>query len=160
MFFLKTLSVLKATGDDDSRMFYLKRMEVVATMFIQKKRVLVTRRPPNKSLADLWEFPGGKVKEGESDLEAARRELREELGIRVTDVGPVDLSVADPGSDFVIEFLPVAIEGMTAQRLLDDGDIVTCGSGSVFALRRGVLSGGELAVDVESVYTADLALWC
>lgn len=51
------------------------------------------------------------MKEGESDLEAARRELAEELGVHVTDVGPVELSVQDPGSDFVIEFLAVSIEG-------------------------------------------------
>ena len=49
--------------------------------------------------------------DGESDLEAARRELLEELDVHVTEVGPVELSVKDPGSDFVIEFLPVTIQG-------------------------------------------------
>ncbi len=51
------------------------------------------------------------MKEGESDLEAARRELAEELGVEVTGVGPVEFSVRDPGSDFVIEFLSVTIQG-------------------------------------------------
>ena len=69
------------------------------------------RRPFHKRHGGLWEFPGGKVGDGESDLEAARRELKEELDVVVTEVGPVELSVADPGSDFVIEFLPVEIEG-------------------------------------------------
>jgi len=51
------------------------------------------------------------VKDGETDLEAARRELLEELGVHVTEVGPVERSVKDPGSEFVIEFLPVSIQG-------------------------------------------------
>jgi len=51
------------------------------------------------------------VKDGESDLEAARRELKEELGVHVQEVGSVEFSVRDQGSEFVIEFLPVIIEG-------------------------------------------------
>ena len=44
-------------------------------------RVLVAQRPPGKSMAGLWEFPGGKVAEGETPEAALIRELREELGI-------------------------------------------------------------------------------
>ena len=44
-------------------------------------RVLLAQRPEGKSLAGLWEFPGGKVHEGESPEYALVRELREELGI-------------------------------------------------------------------------------
>jgi 8-oxo-dGTP diphosphatase len=46
-------------------------------------RVLVQQRPPGKSMAGLWEFPGGKVDPGEAPAEALVRELHEELGIRV-----------------------------------------------------------------------------
>jgi len=46
-------------------------------------RILLTRRPEGKPLAGLWEFPGGKVKEGETPEEALIRELREELTITV-----------------------------------------------------------------------------
>ena len=44
-------------------------------------RVLVAQRPPGKSMAGLWEFPGGKVAPGETPEAALIRELREELGI-------------------------------------------------------------------------------
>lgn len=44
-------------------------------------RVLLAQRPPGKSLAGLWEFPGGKVESGESPEAGLIRELKEELGI-------------------------------------------------------------------------------
>lgn len=44
-------------------------------------RVLITQRPEGKSMAGLWEFPGGKVEPGESPEAALIRELTEELGI-------------------------------------------------------------------------------
>jgi 8-oxo-dGTP diphosphatase len=44
-------------------------------------RVLIARRPEGKAMAGLWEFPGGKVHEGETPEAALIRELGEELGI-------------------------------------------------------------------------------
>ena len=46
-------------------------------------RVLLTRRPEGKPMAGLWEFPGGKVHDGETPEAALIRELQEELGISV-----------------------------------------------------------------------------
>ena len=48
-------------------------------------RVLVQQRPEGKAMAGLWEFPGGKVEEGESLEQSLIRELREELDIDVTE---------------------------------------------------------------------------
>ena len=46
-------------------------------------QVLITQRPEGKSLAGLWEFPGGKVEAGQTPEAALVRELKEELGIEV-----------------------------------------------------------------------------
>lgn len=48
-------------------------------------RVLIAKRPEGKQLAGLWEFPGGKVEPGERPEAALIRELREELGIEVSE---------------------------------------------------------------------------
>lgn len=48
-------------------------------------RVLVCRRPANKSWAGWWEFPGGKVEAGETPEATVLRELREELAVSVVD---------------------------------------------------------------------------
>jgi A/G-specific adenine glycosylase len=46
-------------------------------------RILVARRPEHGLLAGLWEFPGGKIRAGETPRECAARELREELGVTI-----------------------------------------------------------------------------
>jgi mutator protein MutT len=74
-------------------------------------RLLVCERPAHKRHGGFWEFPGGKVEPGESDLDAVRRELREELDVDVVYIAPAEFSTLDPGSPFLIVFLPVEIGG-------------------------------------------------
>jgi 8-oxo-dGTP diphosphatase len=57
-------------------------------------RVLLAQRPAGKSMAGLWEFPGGKVQPGETPEAALIRELKEELDIDVTEACLAPLSFA------------------------------------------------------------------
>jgi len=59
-------------------------MTVVAAALVGPNRhVLLQQRAPGRAMAGLWEFPGGKVEEGELPERALARELEEELGINV-----------------------------------------------------------------------------
>lgn len=60
----------------------MKTVLVAAVTLIDPEgRILLAQRPEGKSMAGLWEFPGGKVEPGETPEEALIRELQEELGI-------------------------------------------------------------------------------
>ena len=48
-------------------------------------RVLIAQRPEDKTMAGLWEFPGGKIEDGERPEQTLIRELKEELGITVSE---------------------------------------------------------------------------
>ncbi|MEM6682391.1 MAG: (deoxy)nucleoside triphosphate pyrophosphohydrolase [Pseudomonadota bacterium] len=50
-------------------------------LFDRDDRVLIAQRPPGKSLAGMWEFPGGKIEPGETPEAALVRELKEELDV-------------------------------------------------------------------------------
>src|ERR1700758_5669897 len=58
------------------------------------KRVLLAQRPPGKALAGLWEFPGGKVEPGERPEATLIRELKEEIGITVSEACLAPLTFA------------------------------------------------------------------
>jgi 8-oxo-dGTP diphosphatase len=61
-----------------------KLIEVSAGLVFRDGRLLISKRRAQDHLGGLWEFPGGKRHDGESDEECLRRELREELDIEVT----------------------------------------------------------------------------
>ena len=64
----------------------MKMILVSAVALIDRDgRVLLAQRPEGKSMASLWEFPGGKVEKGETPEDALVRELHEELGIETWD---------------------------------------------------------------------------
>jgi 8-oxo-dGTP diphosphatase len=80
----------------------LRRALVVAAVIEKDGKVLVSLRRPKGERASLWEFPGGKVEEGEGERAALARELREELGVRAM-VGEEYARVEHRYPDLVVE---------------------------------------------------------
>jgi 8-oxo-dGTP diphosphatase len=73
----------------------IKLTLVVACALIDAdKRVLIAQRPEGKAMAGLWEFPGGKVERGERPETTLIRELREEIGITVSEACLAPLTFA------------------------------------------------------------------
>ncbi len=84
---------------DDSR----RKIRVVAGMIEKDGRYLITQRRPVATLPLLWEFPGGRVEEGEADEAALIRELKEEMRIDVS-VGDRVIHVEHSYADYDIDF--------------------------------------------------------
>jgi 8-oxo-dGTP diphosphatase len=82
----------------------LKTIVVTAGVIIEKKKVLVAQRMEGALRGLLWEFPGGKVKEGEDPREALRRELKEELDVDV-EVGKILEVIFHPYPEYPILLL-------------------------------------------------------
>jgi 8-oxo-dGTP diphosphatase len=81
----------------------MKRVSVVAAIIEDGDSILCVQRPSSKYeyVSEKWEFPGGKVEEGETQQEALAREIQEELHIAVT-VGDLVLTVEHTYPDFHI----------------------------------------------------------
>ena len=84
---------------------------VIAAVIERAGVYLICQRPLEKRHGGLWEFPGGKLLDGEGPLEGASRELWEELELEVQTVGDPLLNLQDPNSDFLISFCPVEALG-------------------------------------------------
>lgn len=64
-------------------------LRVVAGVILNQDKVLIALRRGDAEQGGLWEFPGGKVEQGETDSDALVRELKEELGVEVTVGKPI-----------------------------------------------------------------------
>lgn len=84
---------------------------VVAAVIRRNGNFLLCQRPEHKRHGGLWEFPGGKICPGESDADAIRRELTEELHVEPSGIGERLITAPDPDSEFVIDFFRVDIDG-------------------------------------------------
>jgi 8-oxo-dGTP diphosphatase len=79
------MSCAEALSKPRDKALPAKKLLLVAAVALVDRdgRILIAQRPEGKSLAGLWEFPGGKINDGETPEFALCRELEEELGIEV-----------------------------------------------------------------------------
>jgi len=85
-------------------------MKLVTAAIIQNEgKYFIARRGPTEKLAGYWEFPGGKVEDGESLSDCLQRELKEELGIS-SKIGDVLIT-----SDYVYEHGHIQLVAMAAE---------------------------------------------
>jgi len=85
---------------------------VAAVIRDADRRVLLTKRPQGSHMGGLWEFPGGKVDDGEAPGNALARELHEELGLEVRVERPFTFAVhEEPGLRILLLFYAVQIVG-------------------------------------------------
>jgi 8-oxo-dGTP diphosphatase len=96
---------------------------VAAALYDAGGRVLIAERPPGKHMAGRWEFPGGKIGDGESERAALDRELAEELGVRILAARPF-MRLAHAYDDrhvelamWIVERYEGAVRSLDGQRL-------------------------------------------
>ena len=91
---------------------------VAAAVVIRQGRVLLTRRAEGQHLAGMWEFPGGKLEEGESPEAAVVRECREECGIEVEVTDILDVTHHRyPEKDVLLLFYRCALRSGEVEHL-------------------------------------------
>ncbi len=102
--------IFKATGA-------MNPLEVVCAVIInQEKCLLACQRNSASSLAEKWEFPGGKIEPGESPETALKREILEELGVSISMISPLKTVIHQYAHlDFEILLIPYLCEINSAE---------------------------------------------
>lgn len=96
-------------------------IKVVCGIIYKDDKVFICKRKPHKSLGGYWEFPGGKVEEGEEYEDSLIRELKEELDMDVSVDDYFDTSVFHYDT-FSIELLAYKCTYLSASYILTDHD--------------------------------------
>jgi 8-oxo-dGTP diphosphatase len=96
-------------------------MKVVAAVIERDGKVLVARRKPGLVAGGMWEFPGGKLEDGETPEKCLERELEEELGVSAR-VGELLCSVPFSGAARSFELLAFRTELLSDAFVLTDHD--------------------------------------
>jgi 8-oxo-dGTP diphosphatase len=80
----------------------IRTIRVVAAVIENNGRYLITQRRPSAVLPLMWEFPGGRVEDNETDTAALQREVRHRLGVEIS-VGQLISFVSHPYESYVVD---------------------------------------------------------
>ncbi|MEO0600892.1 MAG: (deoxy)nucleoside triphosphate pyrophosphohydrolase [Myxococcota bacterium] len=94
-------------------------MRVVAAAWLRDGQVLAAQHGPGSDRAGEWEFPGGKVEPGETDHDALRRELREELDVDVDVRGEAMARVRRPLGERTLDLWLYEVRSEAEPRALE-----------------------------------------
>ena len=114
----------------------LPTIDAAVAVVLRAGRVLVARREPGVHLGGLWEFPGGKIAEGEEPAAAALRELREETGLRGEAAEPL-VVVAHDYPDRTVRLHAFLVRQA-------EGEVAVSGGREWAWIERGALDAGEM----------------
>jgi 8-oxo-dGTP diphosphatase len=92
-------------------------VKVTAGILEENGLVLIARRGPGKHMAGKWEFPGGKIENGESPEESLARELQEELDVQAR-IGELLCRATYEGDGVSLELLVYRVEGFEGTPVL------------------------------------------
>lgn len=98
------------------------KKQVAASVVYLDGRILISRRAPGQSLAGMWEFPGGKVEQGETPQECIVRELDEELGVASV-AGEILITTTYSYPGGTIELIAILVELKSTQFTLQVHDL-------------------------------------
>jgi 8-oxo-dGTP diphosphatase len=94
-------------------------INVTCAIIIKGQKVLVTQRSEKMKLPLKWEFPGGKLENGESEKECIIREIKEELNIDIEIVEKLSNSIFDYGS-FQVNLIPFIVHYSSGEIILSE----------------------------------------
>lgn len=99
----------------------MENIKVVCGIIWNERKILLARRKPEKTLGGFWEFPGGKLEIEEDPVLALQRELREEMGMEVSNIQYYGVNV-HPYDTFSIELVAFKCDFENATFRLTDHD--------------------------------------
>ena len=94
-------------------------IDVTCAIIINDNKILVTQRSEKMKLPLKWEFPGGKVEEGENVIECIKREIREEINIEIEVVKQLSNRIYDYGA-FTINLIPFLSKYVSGEIILSE----------------------------------------
>ena len=92
-------------------------IQVTCAIILKDGKILVTQRSESMKLPLKWEFPGGKLEEGENEVDCIIREIKEELNIDIRIIKPLTPQAHDYGT-FKINLIPFLAEYVSGEIVL------------------------------------------